>query len=80
VTSKHAFKDVDLTTSSATRVVITEMSTASAPIPHMIVIGRDGKIAAVHLGYGESEIPRFVDEINALWLNGARDENGVTAG
>lgn len=36
-------------------------------IPHMVIIGRDGRIAAVHVGYGESEIPGLVDEINTLW-------------
>jgi hypothetical protein len=36
-------------------------------IPHMIIIGRDGRIAAVHVGYGESEIPTLVREINGLW-------------
>lgn len=36
-------------------------------IPHMVIIGRDGRIAAVHVGYGEGEIPELVDEINALW-------------
>lgn len=36
-------------------------------IPHMIIIGRDGRIAAVHVGYGESEIPTLVKEINGLW-------------
>jgi thiol-disulfide isomerase/thioredoxin len=36
-------------------------------IPHMIIIGRDGRIAAVHVGYGESEIPTLVKEINELW-------------
>jgi hypothetical protein len=36
-------------------------------IPHMIIIGRDGRIAAVHVGYGESEIPTLVKEINGYW-------------
>ena len=36
-------------------------------IPHMVIIGRDGRVAAVHVGYGEGEIPVLVDEINALW-------------
>jgi hypothetical protein len=36
-------------------------------IPHMIIIGRDGRVAAVHVGYGESEIPSLVEEINTLW-------------
>jgi peroxiredoxin len=37
-------------------------------IPHMVIIGKDGKIAAIHIGYDESELPALVDEINALLL------------
>jgi hypothetical protein len=33
----------------------------------MVIIGRDGRIAAIHVGYTESEIPVLVDEINKLW-------------
>jgi thiol-disulfide isomerase/thioredoxin len=36
-------------------------------IPHMIIVGRDGKIAAIHVGYSESVIPLLVDEINSAW-------------
>lgn len=36
-------------------------------IPHMVIIGRDGRIAAIHIGYGDSEIPMLVNEINSLW-------------
>jgi len=36
-------------------------------IPHMVIVGRDGRIAAIHVGYGESEIPALVNEINSLW-------------
>jgi thiol-disulfide isomerase/thioredoxin len=36
-------------------------------IPHMIIVGRDGKIAAIHVGYSEEEIPVLVDEINSAW-------------
>jgi thiol-disulfide isomerase/thioredoxin len=43
-------------------------------IPHMVIIGRDGRIAAVHVGYGESEIPRLVKEINSLWNKPAEAE------
>jgi len=39
-------------------------------IPHMVIIGRDGKIASVHLGYDEKALPELVDEINALWRKG----------
>lgn len=36
-------------------------------LPHMIIIGRDGRIAAIHVGYAESEIPMLANEINSLW-------------
>jgi len=35
-------------------------------IPHLVIVGRDGRIAAIHVGYGESEIPVLVEEINKL--------------
>jgi thiol-disulfide isomerase/thioredoxin len=34
-------------------------------IPHMVIIGRDGRIREVHKGYGEDSLPGIVDEINA---------------
>jgi thiol-disulfide isomerase/thioredoxin len=45
-------------------------------IPHMIIIGRDGRIAAIHVGYGESEIPTLVSEINGLWASSSQSEDG----
>jgi peroxiredoxin len=36
-------------------------------IPHMIIVGRDGKIVAIHVGYSEEELPVLVDEINSAW-------------
>jgi hypothetical protein len=36
-------------------------------IPHMIIVGRDGKIAAIHVGYSEQAIPILMDEINSAW-------------
>ena len=35
-------------------------------IPRMIIIGRDGKVAADHTGYGEAMIPELVDQLNKL--------------
>jgi hypothetical protein len=35
-------------------------------LPHMVLIGRDGRIAAVHEGYGESALEGLVREINEL--------------
>lgn len=34
-------------------------------IPHMVMIGRDGKILSVHRGYGEGSLDSIVAEINA---------------
>jgi len=47
-------------------------------IPHMIIIGRDGRIAAIHVGYSESEIPVLAKEINSLWTPSA-DSQGEQA-
>jgi thiol-disulfide isomerase/thioredoxin len=35
-------------------------------IPRMIIIGRDGKVAADHTGYGEGMIPVLVEQLNTL--------------
>jgi len=63
---RHSLKDVDLTLISDESGYIGHQYNVKA-IPHMVIIGRDGRIAAIHVGYGESEIPALVDEINALW-------------
>ena len=34
-------------------------------IPHMLIIGRDGKVLKVHRGYGESALDGIVAELNA---------------
>lgn len=33
-------------------------------IPHLFIIGRDGKVLAEHTGYGESSLDSLVDELN----------------
>ena len=35
-------------------------------IPRMIIIGRDGKVAADHTGYGEGTLPELVEKLNTL--------------
>ncbi|PWK92028.1 TlpA disulfide reductase family protein [Fulvimonas soli] len=35
-------------------------------IPHMVMIGRDGRIAHVHVGYDQDMLPTIADELNAL--------------
>jgi thiol-disulfide isomerase/thioredoxin len=38
-------------------------------IPHMVIIGKDGKVRNVHTGYSEEMIDGLVDEINAALLD-----------
>lgn len=63
---QRALRHVDLTLISDSSGSVGAKYDVDA-IPHMVIVGRDGRIAAIHLGYGESEIPALVDEINALW-------------
>ena len=46
-------------------------------IPHMIIVGRDGKIAAIHVGYSEQQIPILIDEINAAWNKATSDSENL---
>jgi thiol-disulfide isomerase/thioredoxin len=62
----RALKDVDLTLVSDENGYFGDLYGVRA-IPHMIIIGRDGRIASIHVGYSESEIPALADEINSLW-------------
>ena len=34
-------------------------------IPRLVIIGRDGKVAAQHVGYSECKVLVLVDEINS---------------
>jgi len=33
-------------------------------IPHMVIVGRDGRVVAVYIGYGESSLDGIVADIN----------------
>ncbi len=33
-------------------------------IPHMVIVGRNGKIVAIHRGYGEGSLPQIAADIN----------------
>lgn len=64
---RDKLKNIDLTLISDEYGSIGRAYNVTA-IPHMVLIGKDGKIAAIHIGYDESELPALVDEINALLL------------
>jgi thiol-disulfide isomerase/thioredoxin len=46
-------------------------------IPHMIIVGRDGKIAAIHTGYREEDVPLLVEEINSTWSKTASESSSA---
>ena len=64
---RRTLKDQDLTLISDQRGEMGEAYDVHA-IPHTIIVGKDGRIAAIYVGYGDDEIPEIVDKINALWL------------
>lgn len=35
-------------------------------IPHMIIVDRNGKVYAQHIGYNEDKLPELIEEINAV--------------
>jgi len=63
---RRALSNVDLTLVSDPEGYIGRKYDVDS-IPHMVILGRDGRVAAIHVGYGESELPALIDEINALW-------------
>jgi peroxiredoxin len=65
-TIQRALHGVDLTLISDETGYIGQQYGVKA-IPRMIIVGRDGRIAAIHVGYGEAEIPVLAAEINSLW-------------
>ena len=40
-------------------------------IPHMFLIGRDGKVARIHHGYSEDALPEIAADLNALLAQSA---------
>ena len=76
---KHAFKAYPVTLISDANQKVSPQYGVDG-IPHMVIVGRDGKIASIHRGYSAELIPALVDEINLLWLQGAREGHvGQTA-
>jgi thiol-disulfide isomerase/thioredoxin len=75
---RHALNGVDLTLVSDPSGALGDKCDVDA-IPHMDIIGRDGKIAAIFVGYGEEEMPVLVKEINRLWRGDAPAPDEQTA-
>lgn len=63
---ERALRGIDLTLLSDPDGVIGWQYDVDS-IPHMVILGRDGRIAAIHVGYSAADIPQLVDEINSLW-------------
>jgi len=46
------------------RVLLSEEAFGVQGIPHMVIVGRDGRIEAVYRGYQESDLDDIVAAIN----------------
>jgi thiol-disulfide isomerase/thioredoxin len=52
---------------------------AIAGIPHLFIIGRDGKILANHLGYGDRSLEELIADLNRALSEPAAVEQEVTS-
>ncbi len=59
-------KDYQLTFTADFRSAIVARNYNVQMLPYMILIDRTGHVAHMHSGYGESMLPKLVDEINGL--------------
>jgi hypothetical protein len=46
-------------------------------LPHLFLIGRDGRIAAEHKGYGESSVGELVTDVNAALASSPAAESAA---
>ncbi|HUP98796.1 MAG TPA: TlpA disulfide reductase family protein [Usitatibacter sp.] len=71
IEERDQFRRVARALESLTLTVTHDYNKASAAaygvkgIPHMLIIGRDGKVQKVHRGYSEEAVDRIVAEVNA---------------
>ena len=35
-------------------------------VPHMFIVNKQGQVAQIHIGYGESMLPQLIEELNIL--------------
>lgn len=48
-------------------------------VPHLVIVGRDGLVKAIHVGYKENDLPKLVEEING-YIIGAEAEQSKHSG
>ncbi len=76
IEERDVFKAVSRALSSMSVTITNDPSKRNAAaygvngIPHMVIIGKDGKIIAVHRGYAEDALDGLVAEINAALAAG----------
>jgi thiol-disulfide isomerase/thioredoxin len=47
-------------------------------LPHMVIVGADGKVAAKHVGYGEGSLEKVVNDINRIWRETGAQTSAAT--
>ena len=63
---RKMFKDYGLTFTHDTSGKIGKSFGVNG-IPHMVIVGADGKVAAKHVGYGENSLQAIIDDINRIY-------------
>lgn len=61
----RTLKDVNLTLTSDPNGVVSRAYKVG-PIPHTVIVGPDGRIAAMHLGFSEARLEPLVAELNQM--------------
>ena len=64
-TIRRKLSDLQLTLSRDTTNKVIEAYGVKG-IPHLFLIGKDGRVAYIHVGYDASSLPGIVEELNAL--------------
>jgi thiol-disulfide isomerase/thioredoxin len=67
---RRQLDDTPMTFTHDSRGTISDSYRVTA-YPNLFVIGQDGKIAAVHLGFGEGSLDELLEDVNALLIKNA---------
>lgn len=62
---KRNWKEIQITVTYDRRSVASKKYGVKA-IPHMFMIDKEGKVASMHVGYEEDQLPELVEELNQL--------------
>ena len=62
---KKALKNLEITMTHDKKGKISKKYGVKS-VPHMFIVNRQGQVAQIHIGYGESMLPQLIEELNIL--------------